>query len=270
MSVVEVAVDRLRKPEHTGANRCMPCTVVNGVIAVVLAGIIALAWLPVGVVSLGLFAGAIYLRGYLVPGTPHLTRTYLPEWFLQLFGKEPVDVEISPAPGSDRDVDELLLEASVVEPCRSEDDLCLVEEFERAWWQSIKRLRGDRDLAERRLGEILDLERDEFELDAVEGGVVLRSEDQTIGEWPSDGAFLADLALEPLLADRFPAWDDLDPRLRTQSLAGLRVFLDRCPACESELEHVESVHESCCGSTIVGVAIECPDCEAQLFNGTVR
>ncbi|MFW6448196.1 MAG: hypothetical protein ACOC0X_01500 [Halobacteriota archaeon] len=270
MSVVGAAVNRLRQPEHTGPNRCMPCTVVNAVIAIVLAGILAVLWWPIGIVALGVFAAAIYLRGYLVPGTPHLTQTYFPEWLLQLFGKEPVESGVEPIPAGDMDVDEVLRVAGVVEPCATEDDLCLVADFERSWWEEIRRLREDRELAEDRLGAILELEPDGFELAADGGELVLRQEDRTLGKWLSEGAFLADLALEPLLDERIHGWDDLDPRLRTQSLAGLRVFLERCPACEGALEHVENVHESCCGSRIVGVAIECPACEAQLFNGSIR
>ncbi|MFC6938444.1 hypothetical protein ACFQE8_00525 [Salinirubellus sp. GCM10025818] len=63
-------LDTLRRPEHTGERRCWPCAVVNVVLVVGAAFAVArrrrLAALPV------LLAGAVavYLRGYVVPGTP--------------------------------------------------------------------------------------------------------------------------------------------------------------------------------------------------------
>lgn len=63
-------VDRLRRPEHTGDNRCWPCTAVNVAILGVVAAALATASLLSAVVAavLGLFL--IRVRGYLVPGTP--------------------------------------------------------------------------------------------------------------------------------------------------------------------------------------------------------
>ena len=74
-------VTSLRNPEHTGENRCVPCTVVNVVISAAVA-------LVVGV-ALAVCLAAVYLRGYLVPGTPTLTTRYLPDRVLALFDKGP-------------------------------------------------------------------------------------------------------------------------------------------------------------------------------------
>ena len=82
-------LERFRDPEYTGANRCVPCTVVNAAIAVAITLAAALLG-PVTalVVFVGSFA-SIYLRGYLVPGTPEFTERYLPGRVLALFGKPP-------------------------------------------------------------------------------------------------------------------------------------------------------------------------------------
>lgn len=82
-------LERFREPEYTGENRCVPCTVINAVLAVVLT-LIAGALGPVAalVVLVG-SAASIYYRGYLVPGTPELTKRYLPDRVLALFGKTP-------------------------------------------------------------------------------------------------------------------------------------------------------------------------------------
>lgn len=249
----------------------MPCTVVNSIISIVLAALLAVIWIPLGIAGLIVFGAAIYVRGYLVPGTPYLTQRYFPEWLLQLFGKEPVQ---EPAETTSIDgpveVDQLLLDASVVEPCAHEDDLCLTEEFEASWWDRIRRLRGDEAGALQRLASITDVPAGELDLEDRDGERVLIRDERTIGRWDSEAAYLADMAVEPLLAERIPDWDDLAGRVRTQALAGLRVFLDACPVCETDLEQVENVRESCCGSNIVGVSIECPECETRLFTGSIR
>lgn len=82
-------LEAFREPEYTGENRCVPCTVVNVALAVVLT-VVSAALGPV--VALAVFVGSIasvYYRGYLVPGTPELTKRYLPERVLTLFGKAP-------------------------------------------------------------------------------------------------------------------------------------------------------------------------------------
>ncbi|MDQ2050761.1 hypothetical protein RBH26_09705 [Natronolimnohabitans sp. A-GB9] len=84
----ESIAERLHQPEYTGENRCEACTVVNVIIAIILGGIISRKSKLVGVFSIGMSLVLIYLRGYLVPKTPTLTKRYLPAAVLQWFGKE--------------------------------------------------------------------------------------------------------------------------------------------------------------------------------------
>ena len=90
-------VSRFRQDEYTGEQRCWPCTLVNVVIAIVLAGILAVGWMPLGIAVLLASLAVIYLRGYLVPGTPALTRRYLPTRIHRLFGKDPTEDIAAPA-----------------------------------------------------------------------------------------------------------------------------------------------------------------------------
>ncbi|WP_247731099.1 hypothetical protein [Halovivax limisalsi] len=73
------AVDRLRDPAHTGANRCLPCTAVNIGLAAVAALAVATVSVPLALLGFALAIATIALRGYLVPGTPQLTARYLPD-----------------------------------------------------------------------------------------------------------------------------------------------------------------------------------------------
>ena len=82
-------LDRIRQPAYTGENRCLPCTVLNVAIAF-LATVLAAPLGPVAVaVVFAASMGSIYFRGYLIPGTPTLTKRYLPAPVLEAFGKEP-------------------------------------------------------------------------------------------------------------------------------------------------------------------------------------
>ncbi|WP_367176314.1 hypothetical protein [Haloarcula rubripromontorii] len=82
-------VNTLRQPEYTGENRCEPCTVLNLAIATILGSAIARKSKLGGIIGFGISVGLIYLRGYLVPGTPTLTKRYLPAEVLRWFGKDP-------------------------------------------------------------------------------------------------------------------------------------------------------------------------------------
>lgn len=82
-------IDALHQPEYTGENRCEACTIVNAAIAAVLGAIVARKSKLAAAVVVGISGFLIYLRGYLVPGTPTLTKRYLPPSVLRLFDKEP-------------------------------------------------------------------------------------------------------------------------------------------------------------------------------------
>ncbi|MDB2225234.1 hypothetical protein DJ83_07480 [Halorubrum ezzemoulense] len=64
------AVDAVSRPEHTGENRCWPCTAVNAVGVAVVALLVGRRRRALGVSVALLGAAAIRLRGYVVPGTP--------------------------------------------------------------------------------------------------------------------------------------------------------------------------------------------------------
>ena len=288
MSTRDGPFDRLRRPEYTGENRCLPCTVLNTVIGLVLAALLAVVWVPLGVISFVVFIGAIYFRGYLVPGTPTITQRYFPEWLLRAFGKEPVGVtrpadsggatapsaasesNAGTTAGSDgevRDIEALLSTAGVVEECADEDDLCLTERFSETWWRRIRSLREDRDAAREHLGAVLDVNPEGLEFDESGSRFAVTFEGDRIGRWDSDAAFYADLAVEPTLDEWVSDWEELTDRERTGLIAGMRAFLERCPSCESEVEQAENVRKTCCSSKVVGVNVDCPECGARVFSG---
>ncbi len=260
--------DALRRPEYTGENRCVPCTAVNLVIAAALASLLAVAGLRydpalgllLGAGSFAAFAATVYLRGYLVPGTPRLTRTYFPDWLLRAFEKEPA---VRLGPDDELDVETTLSRLGVVTDCEDVDDVCLTDAFREEWRERIAALR-ERDTTREELASLLGLSSEELSFTTHGGAFVARLDGRRIGQWESRAAFLADIAAETALQARDGGWTRLDVRQRSQLLGGLRVFLERCPACDGPVAIGEEVVESCCRSMDV-VAVTCDDCGARLL-----
>ncbi|WP_251344264.1 hypothetical protein [Haloplanus halophilus] len=254
-------LSRLRQPEYTGANRCLPCTVVNLVVAVGLAGLVALASPPAGVAVLAASVAAIYLRGYLVPGTPALTKRYLPDDVLKLFDKHE-----APAMDDDGDVEAFLLDVDAVEECREGTDLCLTEGFRTAWDDRIDRLR-ERDDADEGVAALFDglgVDADRVRVESYGDAYEAFVDDVRVGQWESRAAYLADLAAEAELRDRHPGWHRLGFDARTEVLGALRLWLERCPSCDGPVTLGEDTVESCCRSIDV-IAATCESCGARVF-----
>lgn len=87
--MIRELADTLRQPEYTGENRCPPCTAVNLLIATALGWLLSRKSKLAGSIAVACSIAVIYLRGYLVPGTPELTTRYLPPSVLRRFGKSP-------------------------------------------------------------------------------------------------------------------------------------------------------------------------------------
>jgi hypothetical protein len=271
-------VDRVRQPEYTGENRCVPCTVVNVVIAVSAALVVG-TWgtlavdtaIAVVAAAAVLVVGlaAVWLRGYLVPGTPTLTKRYFPERVLRAFGTADDDVVVHPGVrggAPDLDVEHRLLDSGALEPCRG-DDYCLTDEFREAWHAEMGGL-DDAGFAEplARLG-VVDPDAS-VELREQPRSAVAVADGGRVGIWESRPATRADLAAAGLLADRLPDWESLAPEDRVRLTGGLRVFLETCPDCGGRLAFDTETRESCCTSHEVA-AVSCADCGARLFESPV-
>lgn len=254
----------LRQPEYTGENRCLPCTVVNLVIAAALSLAVAAVWAGavgpfawlVGSIVFALGLVAVWLRGYLVPGTPELTKRYFPAWLLTLFDKEPV-------PPEDVDIEGLLASAGVVVPCDQEDDLCLVEGFRTGWHDEIQTIHDEAD-ERKELAHELDLNSADIEFEESGDAVIARTDEQRLGQWESRAALVADLAAARELPEWVDGWATLGVAARSQLTSGLRIFLDTCPVCEGSVTAGMETVESCCSSQEV-VAATCEECDARLL-----
>ena len=263
----------LRNPEYVGENRCLPCTVVNVIIAAVVGGGLGLLS-PIGGLVVFLAAlGMIYVRGYLVPGTPEFTQRYLPERVLTWFHDEPMPG--GPIRNGDKtepvELAELFEANRIAVPCKHEDDLCLNDRFRATWWRRIEQHR-DEETAVLRLAARIEVDPAELALEETGRGeaLLVHYEGDQIARWDSRGAFLADLAAELTLAEWIPQWDGLEPHERTELLVRLRVFLERCPSCDGSLSEIEDVRRTCCAGSITRVSTECENCGGVVFSGSYR
>ena len=269
---------RLRQPEHTGENRCLPCTAVNLLIAVTLSLTLGLVSLPFMLGSFGLFVGLIYLRGYLIPGTPTFTKRYFPDEVLRLFDNHPEgDTERSEIDTLDGRGDEwmedgnidperLFCDIGALTDCEGEDDLCLTTDFRETWNDRIEGFHGatEQEILSATLDQHVSSE--EYAVEETDLAYIVEYDGQEgfyHGRWESKAAFTADMAADQELQARVEQWGDtaID---RIRLLGGLRLFLEKCPDCDGVVTTDEEVVDSCCRSRSV-LATACEECGTRLF-----
>jgi hypothetical protein len=263
------AAAKLKQPEYTGENRCVPCTVVNlalGAVGAVAAAVVAAPLTGAGAVAVGLavFVLAVlatYFRGYLVPGTPTITKRYFPDRVLAVFDKAGTGVDSSVLDGLEPEM--LLLDLGVVVDDPGED-LSLDPAFADRWTATIERYRGDEGAVRWGLGELSGASPERIEFDSHPRSLTAWIGGEHLASWPSAGAALADVAA----AETLPAWDEEWARrplpVQAELLGVLRLFLDTCPTCDGEVSLSQDVVESCCRSRDV-VAATCRECDDRLF-----
>jgi hypothetical protein len=264
-------IESLRNPEYTGENRCVPCTITNVAIAAV--GALALSALAVPLGATFLLGGllAIYLRGYLVPGTPAFTRRYFPDWLLAVFDKGEAD----PA---DVDVEGTLVAAGVL--VDGPEDLELSPAFAAAWDERLREMDADRvglndgagptihgdspAVGVADLAELTGLDPDSLVVQRYGEAVVANVGAERIGRWESRAAFVADVAAARELDDWVPHWRSSPLAARSELLGSLRLFLERCPACDGPVTLEQDVVKSCCRNYDV-IAVSCAGCGSRLL-----
>ncbi|WP_318568564.1 hypothetical protein [Salinigranum marinum] len=300
MSVSD-AIAWVRQPEYTGENRCLPCTVVNVLVAAVAAALLSVVLTPlVGLVGFAVGVGLVYLRGYLVPGTPQLTETYFPPWLLRLFGKEPIeavdtgvggtgsaattprarDRTTSATPGAatpsgsggetegTTGVETHTQSEAVDDPLVGAgvvdaDGATPTPAFGAAWLDRAADVEAEGvDPAD--VAAVFGA--DEAREAGAESFVLDGSKSV---RWGSHAALVADVAAAALLAERLPVWETYDRDRRQSVLIGLRLGLDRCPLCDGDVSHTRERVDPCCQKPHLVADAVCSSCGAALADAAV-
>jgi hypothetical protein len=206
----------------------------------------------------------IYLRGYLIPRTPTLTKRYFPDRVLRWFDKEPTSISVDESDEMIRiDPEQVLLNACAVTPCESGTDLCARSDFQASWRERQHTVRS-RNLGSEDVLEVLAAPPGDASVEEYGDALVAGTDYQMLGQWPSSAAVIADVAAAAELAERYPSWERLHPAERARVLTSLRIFIEECPECDSPVRIEQEVVDSCCMSHDVIVSA-CQDCDAQLF-----
>lgn len=262
---VSGALAAIRQPEYTGENRCMPCTVVNLLIAGTLTAVVGYLWLPLAPTALVLSLALIYVRGYLVPGTPTLTKRYLPERVLALFGKEPVLSAGRSAEAGLAESAQTLAAHGVIRECEDVDDLCLSDEFRDAWHAHMAKM-DDRDQWLGYATVLADADPESVKLDhsSEYDRISLLTDGFVLGTWDEAAPFVADVTAAAVLSEWDPDWAERDLVARAEMATALRLFLERCPTCGGDVAASQGTVESCC-ATHEAAIVECVECGATLL-----
>lgn len=267
-------LDRVRKPEYTGENRCLPCTVVNVAIALAASALAGVLAVELGALVLACSLLAISLRGYLVPGTPALTERYLPDRVLALFDEEPFEDDdahtwetlekLDAERENAVDPEAFLREAGAVEPREDADaaghEYRLTDDFASLVERRVEPYR-DGDVPREAIAGVFGVAPDEVaDADRDYPAVTVG---RRVRKWPSEAALVADVAAHEVLRERADGWADVPAEQRVEMLASLRASRERCPLCAAELAFSEDTVDSCCRTYEV-VAYGCPDCDAPM------
>ncbi|WP_426963592.1 hypothetical protein [Haloparvum alkalitolerans] len=226
----------LARPEHTGANRCWPCTAIN-LVAVLLAAALVSGLFPfAGPLVLAGGLALVYLRGYVVPYTPEFgpkVAAYLP-WEFGHATDDGVDSN-SLADGADaEDLLAALFDAGVLVEA-ADGDIALEETFRADWTDRMAEVRtlSDPALADR-VG------------DAAPPGVTASAHGDRIlldgdrDNWLSRAVAIAEVAAIETLAER-----DVPESVRVPAAEPLRTLLGTCPVCGGDVR--ETTLRNCCG-----------------------
>jgi hypothetical protein len=163
---------------------------VNIILAAVASIAVGTFSIPVGIAIAGLSATIIYLRGYLVPGTPTLTKRYFPDQVLRWFDKT-----LGTTVDTTLDTEDQLRTLGVVE--ETNGDLSLTDSFESQWMSTITRVKENP-----KAHLTAELGYSGAEIRDRGNACVVFDDGHEVARLPSRAALIADLAAIKLLQNR--------------------------------------------------------------------
>ena len=271
-------VDSLRQPEYTGENRCGPCTAVNLLLAAGLSAAVWVLFAPwAALVAFAAASASVYLRGYLVPGTPALTKRYLPTSVLRAFGKEPVSTHTVRSVGDDAPSERWLLAAGALaagdgdgraeaggdETAAAGSSPTLADPFADRWASALEAVPPGAP-TEADLREALGTE--DVSKHADTGAVVDGS--QSV-RWLSTAAMRADVAAGRVFAAGVEGFEAVPPDRRIGLFRDLRLFINTCPDCGGRVELDERTVDPCCERPHTLLEARCSACGTPLADDAV-
>jgi hypothetical protein len=285
-------VPPLSRPEHTGENRCWPCTVLNVLLVGVVALVVGRRRRGMAVLVAAVGAAAVYARGYVVPYTPAFAPRLTAALGLDPTGHEPGaggvrdpdsrpserggDASLAAAGGSatgetapaGEALFGTLLEAGVL--AAADEEVALAPGVEDRWEAEMADLRAldDESLAAAvrdasAASEARSVTDDSWATPERRYVVLSTDSDAPLDEtWLSRPVAIAETAAVRALAGVVE-----DPGTRRAAASAMRVFLESCPDCSAPVR--ETTTAACCGATAgthgePSEVLACPDCDVRL------
>ncbi|MFB6221088.1 MAG: hypothetical protein ABEH90_06580 [Halolamina sp.] len=196
----------------------------------------------------------VWSRGYLVPGTPRLTRR-LPASAHDRIGKGDVAVS-SPA--------DALIHAGVLT-----DDLALSESAATEITAQAREFHDDADGLKRAVGTMfadvteISVRRG---LDGSENWFALDADETTVHQWDARPVVALDAAGASYLADTLPGWEAGSVSQRRDLLALVRYGAPSCPACDEPFVTPDGPSVACCGGRSLVGERRCESCGYSLVD----
>jgi len=213
-----------------------------------------------GVAALALGVATIYFRGYLVPGTPALTKRYLPAPVLRAFGKEPLSDRTVRSVDGDAPSERWLVAAGALE---DSDRPTLNDAFAERWQSATEAVTSD-VASEAELCDVLgtdDVSKHADTAAVVDGSRTIR--------WISPAAMRADVAASRLFEETVDGWADVPPKRRIELFRDLRLFARICPDCGGAIEVDEWTVDPCCERPHTMLEALCSECSTSLADEAV-
>jgi len=249
---------RLRDDRYTGENRCQKCTALN--LCLVMAASIAIYLYSrvLSVLFIMVSLSVIYLKGYVVPGTPVITKKYAPQAVMRYFdGKNRVDDRTE-------DAESVLRRYGVLTTEKASGEVRLTNSIIDGF-----RRQGSttNSISEDQIRGILGAGEYQVDIREISDAAVAINGGDKICQWPSIAAVNCDIAARNVLEAQIGEWNQFSPRKRGLILRSFRSLIKDCPKCQSENSIGTSVQSSCCSSKTV-LTVECEICQSNFVEVT--
>lgn len=249
----------LQNPEYTGENRCNACTLVNLCIAFLLALPLVMFSLLMSIFVAISFISLIYFRGYIIPGTPEITKKYFPDWLLRQFGKNTKTLDDKLEDDSIVD-EELLFKLDIVDT--EGDDIDIEDEFRREWEREMKitSRKNIKRLIMVSMSQITSINTDDLSFAQTESSEwVVMKNGQPISKWISKEGIIIDISSINILMEQCTEWGQLSLQEKSRVVNSLRTLVQLCPSCGGNILLNKTHQETCCTSVEI-IEVKCDDC----------
>lgn len=256
------ALDSLRRPEYTGENRCWPCTAINLVVVVALAVLAGVVFSPLGPIVLLLGGGLVYLRGYVIPGTPEFAPRIVEQLPFDIGPEKHVESDSISESVDPEELLATLVDAGVV--VEDGEELRLTDSYREAFESRMTDLRALSDPALADRAAAVSPGDPETQ---VQGSRILLAGDRDV--WLSRAVAIAETAAAETLAEF-----DVPEELCAPAAEPIRTFVRTCPVCAGDVR--ETTLRNCCGGPGTShrkphrPVLSCADCSTVVYEFDVE